>query len=191
MLDLLNFLYLTGCRPIEARILEAKHIHDDLIIFPADESKGEVDPRVIFLPPEAKEIVDRLRLTNVDGYVFRNSRGNSWTKHAVKCAMARITEKVGFRVIAYGTRHSYATNALPQGGVDPVSLAHLMGTQRSNDGQPCLFAHRQEPKLPSRAGTKSDLATEVSGLAFNGDTTRLGVRHPRRLRESAKLPICL
>jgi len=127
VLDLLNFLYLTGCRPIEARILEAKHIHDDLIIFPADESKGEVDPRVIFLPPEAKEIVDRLRLTNVDGYVFRNSRGNSWTKHAVKCAMARITEKVGFRVIAYGTRHSYATNALPQGGVDPVSLAHLMG----------------------------------------------------------------
>ena len=45
----------------------------------------------------------------------------------MKCATTRITKKVGFRVIAYGARHSYATNALTQGGVDPVSLAHLMG----------------------------------------------------------------
>ncbi|QDV81395.1 tyrosine-type recombinase/integrase [Stieleria magnilauensis] len=127
VLDLLNFLYLTGCRPIEARTLEAKHIHDDLIIFPADESKGETDPRVVFLTPEAKAIVDRLANADRQGPVFRNNRGNPWTKNAIKCAMTRITEKVGFRVIAYGTRHSYATNALTQGGVDPVSLAHLMG----------------------------------------------------------------
>jgi site-specific recombinase XerD len=38
----------------------------------------------------------------------------------------RISEKVGFRVIAYGARHSYATNALIR-SVDTVSLSHLMG----------------------------------------------------------------
>ncbi|MEO9590133.1 tyrosine-type recombinase/integrase [Rhodopirellula bahusiensis] len=127
VLELLEFLYLTGCRPIEARILEGKHVHDDLIIYPADQSKGETDPRVIFLSPDAKAIVDRRSEKVASGPLFLNSHGNPWTKHAVKCAMSRISKKVGFRVIAYGTRHSYATNALTQGGVDPVSLSHLMG----------------------------------------------------------------
>ncbi len=36
------------------------------------------------------------------------------------------TKKVGFRVIAYGARHSFATNALIK-GVDSVTVAHLMG----------------------------------------------------------------
>ena len=47
--SLLDFLYLTGCRPLEARSIEARHLHDDLVIFPADESKGEHEPRVIYL----------------------------------------------------------------------------------------------------------------------------------------------
>ena len=34
-------LYLNGCCPKEARCLEAKHIHVDMIIYPADKSKGE------------------------------------------------------------------------------------------------------------------------------------------------------
>ena len=127
VVDLLDFLYLTGCRPKEARCLEAKHIHDDLIIYPADESKGETEPRVIYLSPEAQAIVDRLAAAQPTGPIFRNARDNPWIKNAVKCATTRITKKVGFRVIAYGARHSYATNALTQGGVDPVSLAHLMG----------------------------------------------------------------
>lgn len=38
-----------------------------------------------------------------------------------------MSDKLGFRVIAYGARHSYATNALTSGGVDPISLSHLMG----------------------------------------------------------------
>ncbi|MCG8653016.1 MAG: tyrosine-type recombinase/integrase [Pirellulales bacterium] len=127
IIDLLDFLYLTGCRPQEARGIEARHIHDDLVIFPADESKGETDPRVIFLPPEAKSITDRLLVLHPSGALFRNSRGNAWTKNAVNWSLRRVTAKVGFRVIAYGARHSYATNALTQGGVDPVSLSHFMG----------------------------------------------------------------
>tara|TARA_R110002049_G_scaffold309101_2_gene516894 strand:- start:20310 stop:21317 length:1008 start_codon:yes stop_codon:yes gene_type:complete len=127
ILDVLNFLYVTGSRPREARCLELKHVHNDLVIYPADESKGETDPRVIYLPAEAKNIVDRLGAAHPEGPIFRNTRNNPWTKNAIKCALTRISKKVGFRVIAYGARHSYATNALTQGGVDPVSLAHLMG----------------------------------------------------------------
>ncbi|MCA9026719.1 MAG: tyrosine-type recombinase/integrase [Planctomycetaceae bacterium] len=125
--DLLDFLYLTGCRPIEARTVEARHRIKDLIIFPADESKGEIEPRVIFLVPMAQEIINRLAKQHPTGPLFRNRKGNPWTKDAIKCRLTRISTHVGFRVIAYGLRHSWATEALTGGGVDPISVAHLMG----------------------------------------------------------------
>ncbi|GAA4464079.1 tyrosine-type recombinase/integrase [Novipirellula rosea] len=127
LVEFLDFLYWTGCRPKEARIVEKKHVHDDLIIFPADESKGESEPRVIFLSPEPKAIVDRLVAERPEGPLFRNSQGNPWTKDAIKCRLNRMSKVIGFRVIAYGARHSFATNALTTGGVDPISLSHLMG----------------------------------------------------------------
>ncbi|MEX1041763.1 MAG: tyrosine-type recombinase/integrase [Pirellulaceae bacterium] len=125
--DLLDFLYLTGCRPLEARSIETRHLHDDLVIFPADESKGEHESRVIYLVPEAKAILDRLAQASPAGPLFRNTRGRPWTKDAIKCQLTRVGEKVGFRVIAYGARHSFATQALTEGGIDPISVAHLMG----------------------------------------------------------------
>lgn len=127
LIDLLDFLYVTGCRPLEARSIEAHHLHDDLVIFPADESKGEIEPRVIYLVAEAKAILVRLAEKHRVGPLFRNSRGRPWTKDSIKCRLTRISKKVGFRVIAYGARHSWATKALTEGGVDPISVAHLMG----------------------------------------------------------------
>ena len=79
---------------------------------------------MIFLTPDALKILKPLM--SQSGPLFRNSLGNPWTKDSIKCRLARITKKVGFRVIAYGVRHSYATNALIR-SVDPVSLSHLMG----------------------------------------------------------------
>lgn len=127
LIDLLDFLVATGCRPKEARTIEKRHLHEDLAIFPADESKGETEARVIFLSPRAKGIVDRLLLLHPTGPLFRNTRGNPWTKDSIKCRLNRMSKKLGFRVIAYGARHTFATNALTERGVDPISLAHLMG----------------------------------------------------------------
>lgn len=128
--DLLDFLFITGCRPKEARTLEARHVHGETVIFPGDESKGET-PRVIYLTAAAKAIVDCQIEQHPDGPIFRNARGNPWTKDAIKCRMTRISKKVGYRVIAYGTRHSFATNALIN-EVDPISVAHLMGHANAN-----------------------------------------------------------
>lgn len=127
LVEFLDFLYWTGCRPKEARTVEKNHVHDDLIIFPADESKGETEPRVIFLSPDPKAIVDRLVAERPEGPLFRNAYGNPWTKDSIKCRLNRMSKVIGFRVIAYGARHSFATNALTTGGVDPISLSHLMG----------------------------------------------------------------
>lgn len=126
LIPLLDFMWGTGCRPKEARTLQAKHVHEELIIFPPDESKGEADSRVIFLTPETQSIVAPFLVQRPTGTLFLNSRGNPWTKDSVKSRLTRISEKVGFRVIAYGARHSYATNALIR-SVDTVSLSHLMG----------------------------------------------------------------
>lgn len=127
LVELLDFLALTGCRPLEARSVEARHLHEDLVIFPADESKGQLEPRVIYLVPEAEAILAPLAEKRPEGPLFRNAHGRPWTKDAIKCRLNRISEKVGFRVIAYGARHSWATQALSEGGVDPISVAHLMG----------------------------------------------------------------
>jgi integrase len=123
LLDLLDFLWSTGCRPKEARTLEACHIHGETVIFPGDESKGEF-ARVIFLIPEMKKLLDRNMKKH--GPLFLNSHGTPWKKDAIVRRLRRISQKVGFRVIAYGARHSFATNALIN-EVDPISVAHLMG----------------------------------------------------------------
>ncbi|MCO8122866.1 tyrosine-type recombinase/integrase [Stieleria sp. TO1_6] len=126
LIPFLDFIWATGCRPKEARTMEARHIHDDLVIFPPDESKGETDSRVIFMTPQAQAIIKPLLSERPTGPLFLNSDQNPWTKDSIKCRLTRITKKVGFRVIAYGARHSYATNALIR-SVDTVSLSHLMG----------------------------------------------------------------
>ena len=124
--DLLDFMYLTGCRPIEARTLESSYVDGDMAIFPLDQSKGEQTQRVLYLVPEALKIVERMKVLHPTGPLFRNSRSNPWRKDSIKCRMTGISEAVGFRVIAYGIRHSWATNALTKGDIDPVSAAHLM-----------------------------------------------------------------
>lgn len=121
--DFIDFLWSTGCRPKEARCIEARHIHGDMVIFPGDESKGEL-PRVLYLIPETKAILDRNM--RPEGPMFLNSQGSPWRKNAIKDRCRRISKKVGYRVIAYGARHSFATNALIN-EVDPISVSHLMG----------------------------------------------------------------
>lgn len=131
-IDLLDFMWSTGCRPKEARDLEARHVHLDssVCLMRSDESKKE-KPRAIFLTEETKEILKRLIEKYPTGKLFKNRRGNPWTKDSVKCRLTRISKKVGFRVIAYGTRHSYATEGLTN-GVDSIVLAQLMGHSNTN-----------------------------------------------------------
>lgn len=81
--DLLDFLYFTGCRPKEARTLEARHLQGDLVVFPADESKGEHEPRVVYLAPESLRLVMRLEKENPEGALLRNAHGKAWTKNAL------------------------------------------------------------------------------------------------------------
>ena len=129
--DLLEFLWETGCRPIEARILEATHVDiaKKIAILPPSSNKTRKAERVIILNQKATEICRRLVCQHPDGAIFRNTRGRPWTKDSINCRFQRLKKKLGKqKMCAYGIRHSYATEGL-KNDVDPVSLAMLMGHQ--------------------------------------------------------------
>jgi integrase len=128
--DLLTFTAETGCRPFEGRIIEAIHcqLEHSLIVFHTEESKGKKSRRTIVLTNKALEICKRLSDKHSTGPIFRNLRGNPWTKDAVNCRFYRLKQKLGFQgsLCLYGFRHTFATDALLN-GVDSIVVGELMG----------------------------------------------------------------
>jgi integrase len=125
--DLLTFLWLTGCRPPEATRLEARHVREGHVVFPKQESKGKKRERVIFLVPEAQEIVNRLVEKNPTGPIFRNTLNAPWHRHALACRFARLKKHTGIKYCAYSFRHSFAHNALTRSKMQATTVAALMG----------------------------------------------------------------
>jgi integrase len=126
--DLLDFLWATGCRPIEARILSSEHVDlkNAIAILPPSDAKGERHERVIFLPDEAVAICKRRIESQGDGRVFVNLRGTPWTKDAIACRFKRIREKLKIPMCAYAVRPTFATDGLSR-GFDSLTLAQIMG----------------------------------------------------------------
>lgn len=126
--DLLDFMWETGCRPMEARCAEAQHIDlkHAMVVFPPSEAKGQRHERVVFLPDNALAICKRLMKEQSEGPVFRNTKGKPWTKGAVNCRFYRLRDKLKRPMCAYAIRHSFATEGLKQ-GIDSLTLAQIMG----------------------------------------------------------------
>ncbi len=126
--SLLQFFYLTGCRPQEATKLQKKHVQLELnrIVFPPSLSKGQEYPRVIYLSEDARKIVAELcaHRKGPDDFVFRNAYGKPWNKNSIRCRFRRLRSKIG-PMCAYHLRHSFATNALQR--LDPITVSILMG----------------------------------------------------------------
>lgn len=125
--DLLTVTWETGCRPQESLPVEARHVDvaNSRWVFPADEAKGELWPRVVYLTV-ALEITKRLMTLYPEGPLFRNTDGVPWTTDAVNCAFIRLQKKLGVKYCLYVLRHSWANHALAR-GVDALTVAILMG----------------------------------------------------------------
>lgn len=125
--DLLRFCWETGCRPQEAKQLEARHVDlaKNRCIIPADEAKKK-RLRVIYLQPKAAVIIRRLMKDRPTGELFLNRWGNPWTAAAVKCRFVRLEEKLGRRYFNYMFRHSWITRKL-KAGVDSHIVGALAG----------------------------------------------------------------
>jgi integrase len=94
--DLLQFAWHSGCRPQEARHIEARHVHLDAqcIIIPKEEAKGKKRPRVIHLEGPAFHIVKRLVRGRAQGKLFLNADGRPWKKFAVCNRFDRLRLKL-------------------------------------------------------------------------------------------------
>lgn len=126
--DLLVFVWHTGCRPQEARHIEARHVRLDreCVVLPKEEAKGKRYPRVIYLHGPALEIVQRLLPARSEGKLFRNARGTAWNKYSICNRMDRLSARIGKRLAMYDARHGFATRKLVQGH-DHLTVAELMG----------------------------------------------------------------
>jgi integrase len=127
--DILTFIWLTGCRPQEARAIEAKWINHEsrVIVFPVKKSKGKKRARVIHLTDEAYTILARWAEKYPDGPCFRNRKKEPWRANNFCCRFYRLQAKVGFKLRMYDLRHSYAHSGLTKGGIAPEVMAALLG----------------------------------------------------------------
>jgi integrase len=123
--DYLTFMWETGCRPQEIRVIEWRHRDGEKLVLELANSKGEKYNRVIYLNEAARAIFDRL--SKRTGPIFRNSNGKPWTANSVRCRFRTLKRKMNMPDLCATTlRHSWATNSL-KNGMDSTTASILMG----------------------------------------------------------------
>lgn len=130
LLDFLTILKETGCRPQEARAVEAKHFDREgrrwYFPKPIKKVRGTPKPRIVYLNDRAFEVCQRLALKHPIGPLFRNERGEPWKRNTLNHACRNLRIKLDFDLCPYALRHTFCTDALTR-GVDPLTVAELMG----------------------------------------------------------------
>ena len=120
--DFLIVLWETGCRPQEARTVEAKHLQDRRWVF-GRQQRGKLKGCIVHLNDEAHAICQRYAAINPRGPIFRSAKGAPWKKATLTRRLARID--VPFPCSPYLIRHGFATRLL-KAGVDPLTVSKLM-----------------------------------------------------------------
>lgn len=116
----------TGCRPQEARIVEARHLVGAALVLAPEEAKGGRE-RTIVLDDKVAALVAKLMAQNPTGKLLRNTKGRPWSSSAVVSRFRRLRKRTGIEgLVAYTSRHTYATELLLN-GVDPISGSILLG----------------------------------------------------------------
>lgn len=129
--DLVVALWETGCRPAELVTLTADRVSLEArtwSVINKTRRKTGRQTRTIPLNAQTLEISGRLVALHPEGPIFRNTRGNPWTRHAMACAFADIRRDLGYgpEVCAYAFRHRMATDAL-LGREEVATVATMMG----------------------------------------------------------------
>lgn len=129
--DFCQFLIWTGCRPGEAAALTAADIDLEtgiatLVRHKTARKTGQ--DRRIFLAPEALDLCRRKIAEHPEGPIFRNSRGRPWNSGSWNCQIRSMRRRgvLPRRVIVYGLRHLFATDAL-EAGESVATVAALLG----------------------------------------------------------------
>jgi integrase len=100
-LDILDFAWHSGCRPQEARHIEARHVKlaDERIDIPPEEAKGKERWRTIYLNATALGIINRLMALYPKGKLFRNEDGMPWKRFALCNRFDRLQVFLGMQAL--------------------------------------------------------------------------------------------
>jgi integrase len=125
--DFLTVMLATGARVQEMFEFEAAHLDGARFVLPISKSKGRKRSRVVYLPPDALEIVERLVERHPEGKLFRNRKGTPWNRDSIRCRFLRLKRELNMpNLTATTLRHSYAHHRLTS-GQDALTVAKLMG----------------------------------------------------------------
>lgn len=123
--EIFEFMIDAGCRPGEARTLEASRIDWEASTAVVTGKLGE---RVISLTARSLDVLRRLAVVNPEGPIFRNARGNGWAVSGLEAQFRRTSDRANLAVnfSAYQTRHAFWGRA-HRAGVDSIVVAKQMG----------------------------------------------------------------
>jgi integrase/recombinase XerC len=126
--DLLTLYRETGARPGELFGIETRHIdaRQRAAILDRVSSKGQKYKRVLYFTDAAWAIVLKWCQKHPTGPILRNEDGRPWTNSSLNCRLVRLKKHIGFKLMPYALRHTFATECLVN-GVDAVTVAELMG----------------------------------------------------------------
>lgn len=125
-------IWLTGCRPMEAARIEARHVTNGVVILGKDEHKtwkATGRSRIIGLAGEAREIIEKRIAERPTGPVLLNRNGTKWTNQATCQRWLRLKElgKVRQEITMKAFRHSFATHNSVAGRLSDSEVSKCLG----------------------------------------------------------------
>jgi integrase len=153
----LETLWGTGARPGEVAAISAENFDADagLVRLKEHKTAHKGKARFLLLTPALVEMLKRQRERYQSGPLLRNRCGRPWTGWAIVKAMEATRQRAGLPgKIAYGLRHSWATDALSI-GVPDAQVAELLG----HSGTAML--HRHYAHLTARSQVLRDALGRV------------------------------
>jgi integrase len=120
-----KFLWHTGVRPREFRLIEGGWVRGRTIVLPTEVAKTK--RRIIYLDSMAANMIERLRGQR-SGVLFRQPSGRPWTDHALTYRFRMLRRATGLKgLVPYTFRHTWITRLLER-GVDRTTVAELART---------------------------------------------------------------
>lgn len=123
----LLFLWLTGCRPGEARTLTADAVdwQNGTASVREHKTRRRGKTRTLYLSGEALAVLKGQSRTS--GHLFRRSDGKPFSRHGIMERWNRVAKLAGvYPLTCYCLRHSFATRAL-ESGLSDTDVAALLG----------------------------------------------------------------
>jgi integrase len=124
------------------------------VVLHEHKTDGTGKPRIIFLNTEVCELLKEQTKLFPTGALLRSNKGKAWTQRNITQAMRRLKRKAKVNAIAYGYRHSFATDALAN-GVPDATVAALLGHSST------AMLHKHYSHLTARADVLRKAASMV------------------------------